>query len=753
MKKERGRLYTVLLALMLVALAFLIALLVGRVHVYEHLQDNKMGRVWITVCIACFFFVVVEILLIVFYRRGSILRRKAELTQEALRMSETEYRIAFSHNTENRVLRYDLMADTLYLRDEAGNFGAPQHVIFNASESLIKDGTISPESVEDARVFFDNMHKGLPQGQCLVKIRSFKGEYLWQECNFTFIRGEDFRPSFCVITLKNVTEQRERDVAYQQWQHMLQKIPREMMALYEYNLTQGTMEHEDGLLKDGFSEYKALDFDQSVAMYIRNCVFEEDQDICTHILNRDRLISAYYEQKSNFDLEFRSRMNETEFRWRHINVQTVKHPGSNDVCAYLLMTDIDELKRNEIDMKRRTEEDPLTHAMNRATFVENASWVYAHSPKGARHAMLILDIDNFKNVNDTFGHQEGDRLLVEIVQRIKSTIRREDVVARLGGDEFILFLANVPHVSLVEKKAQQLCNALRMKLGNEDEKTQYVSASIGIAIFPKDGLDFETLYANADAALYQSKENGKDGFVLYSEDMKDKGGRNLLTPIDKRTDTLQTVTLASQEEIPRHMLIVDDIQMNLDILREMFAQEYVVHVALSGEEGLKLMNQYATVLSIVLLDILMPGMDGFEVIRRMQANVRLRGIPVLVISSLDDVGSSLKAIKLGATDYVVRPFEPALVQVRVQAAVTKHENERIRAQNDYLLLQIDEEERFRSVLEGTGIIVSEYDAASQVFTYDDQTSDRLAGVYDHRPLWEIFRTDMVADTADALKVQ
>lgn len=126
----------------------------------------------------------------------------------------------------------------------------------------------------------------------------------------------------------------------------------------------------------------------------------------------------------------------------------------------------------------------------------------------------MLDLDNFKTVNDEMGHPEGDKLLQETGEILKNEFRTNDIVARLGGDEFLIFAPELENISLIEEKAKSICKKLNRTLTAPDGSKIETSTSVGIAIFPKDGEDDDTLYENADKALYEAKKSGKNKYKI-----------------------------------------------------------------------------------------------------------------------------------------------------------------------------------------------------------------------------------------------
>lgn len=136
--------------------------------------------------------------------------------------------------------------------------------------------------------------------------------------------------------------------------------------------------------------------------------------------------------------------------------------------------------------------------------------------KDGTHAMFMIDVDNFKSVNDLFGHPVGDKFLCDIADALRSCLRDNDFLIRMGGDEFLAFVKNIPTCSAIQKKAEELLYAVRkVRPANIDVKT---STSIGISLYPEDGTSQEALFAKADQALYRAKKSGKNQAAFASDE-------------------------------------------------------------------------------------------------------------------------------------------------------------------------------------------------------------------------------------------
>ena len=173
--------------------------------------------------------------------------------------------------------------------------------------------------------------------------------------------------------------------------------------------------------------------------------------------------------------------------------------------------------------------DRLTGVNNKLSFEENTEYMLKNAKEDERHAVILLDVDNFKGVNDNLGHAYGDRVLADIGNILRVTFNSSDCLGRIGGDEFCVLL-NIPedrqsdHMALINEKCRALCGAFHDNYTGSSGDYK-ISASIGAAVFPDDGKSFSELYRCADTALYSSKHKGKDTFTMYS-DVREEGEKN-----------------------------------------------------------------------------------------------------------------------------------------------------------------------------------------------------------------------------------
>lgn len=195
---------------------------------------------------------------------------------------------------------------------------------------------------------------------------------------------------------------------------------------------------------------------------------------------------------------------------------------SGEVQRYVwLCSDITEKKKAEEAIWRHAHFDSLTELPNRRLFLNRlARDMAAADRSGQALAVLFIDLDHFKEINDSRGHELGDRLLRETAQRITACVRQSDTVSRLGGDEFTVIMPNVSDRSLVDHRAQEILLALQQPFVLEGE-AEFVSASIGITLYPNDAGEIESLLKNADQAMYEAKDGGRNRYSYFAPAMQE----------------------------------------------------------------------------------------------------------------------------------------------------------------------------------------------------------------------------------------
>lgn len=660
--------------------------------------------------------------------------------RELHKIREQEYRLATLHN-KRTICRYDIANRTITFTSEGDSREFLPDSISDVPYGSVKNGQISEDTAQNYTAFYEDIING--KKECTAKFMKLINTWRWIEARSTTIFDNSGNPVTAVISYVDITEEQEKEAVNKKYQQMLVDRGSNTYLLFRCNLNKDSSydTKEGALFEFTPSGDENSTFIDRAREFARQCVIAEDRDRYLDFVNSDTMLASYYRGKRSDIIEFRGILPNGDIHWIRLSIELIEYPDSTDIAAYFTYEDINESKSEELEVIVRTETDPLTGIFNRKAFEAKVNESIRSSKADTTHALLMLDIDGFKLVNDVFGHGAGDQTLIDVAAQLQKVIRRDDYAGRLGGDEFVVFLTDIPNEKIAAMKAQQICELVKKNFSVEVQ----ISGSVGIALYPKDGNDFESLYKKADTTLYYVKDSGKNNFAFYHDDMTDSGEIEAREPISG--------VALKKLNIKRRMLIADDNRVNCEFLSNMFKDDFRVDVVYDGTTALTKIHHYDAALSIILLDLMMPGMDGYTVLEKMQRDAGTKGIPVVVITGSDDRETILKVISSGAADMVTKPIDLDILRIRVNSVINKVENERLRAQNSVLSMLNDEISSYQTALEQLGMAVIVNYWIHGNYLYSPSVSKMLKGNYDDRKLWMILLSDMVADTTTVQKMQ
>ena len=397
-----------------------------------------------------------------------------------------------------------------------------------------------------------------------------------------------------------------------------------MLNNHEANLTDEEAAAEVARVAKIYPVVRLLSADQVKSD--RNCLLAGDRCPCLRQSSLEAMASSdeISERLLNDGVEYRARV-------RSLTVEGEPH-------VLLMVRPIDEQEAAEEDLVYT---DVLTSVHNRRYYEEKLRSARMNA------GVAMIDLDDFRVFNDTCGHHAGDLALGAVAAAIRSGIRSTDELVRYGCDKFVAVMPNIPSDDFA-RRLRHVSDAVHTTIVPGHEHVSLTACVGGVRI------NGETVDEGVSRAVQLlSRAKAKPGTVVTD------------------SDAIETF----QSEKPS-VLIVDDSEMNRIILNEMLKDEYRVLEADNGRTALDMVDRYGDELSLVLLDIIMPGMNGFEVLGELSRRTVADSLPVIMISSEDSDDVVLRAYELGASDYINRPFNARVVRRRVSNTIRLYAKQR-----------------------------------------------------------------------------
>ncbi len=246
--------------------------------------------------------------------------------------------------------------------------------------------------------------------------------------------------------------------------------------------------------------------------FIRPRIHPDDYDIFTKSLERQNLLDNYEKGIEPKPFEYRRLQPDGSYRWVRLVLRTFREMESGDVHIFGYAFDIEKEVRDREQLLKNAQTDLFTGLYNKAT----TEMIIGEEIRKGAGILLLLDIDNFKNINDNYGHAIGDRALKQISELLVQTFRRFDIIGRTGGDEFTIYIKDTTDLSMAEERVTTMLDSLRGGVICDGKKI-VVTISVGIVLVDEKIDSFSVAYNRADSALYQVKNTGKNDYYIYPD--------------------------------------------------------------------------------------------------------------------------------------------------------------------------------------------------------------------------------------------
>lgn len=350
-------------------------------------------------------------------------------------------------------------------------------------------------------------------------------------------------------------------------------LDKDVFRAIEVNFTQNE-------LLSGFEDYEdqlgniVHDYSKMLGFMTQTAVHPEDRCEFTKYFSPLTVIDEFNAGTREISFDYRRLMPNSCYLWMRVLMVMVQDVQSGDVTGFVQIKNIDIEKRQKLELQYKAERDLLTGLYNKGTTETLISKrLHEETAEPISGALFIIDIDNFKSINDRLGHLYGDAVLSELSEGMRRIFRENDVVGRIGGDEFLVFAEGLQGDHIIKEKATAICNAFFRTYSNDCDEGYTVSSSVGIAVFPQDGSDFEVLFKCADAALYAAKAKGKNRYSFYHNDL-DISYVSTRTEIDSRGIIQKSFKDNRVEYVFRLLYGSEDTKSAIESVLELIAKTF-----------------------------------------------------------------------------------------------------------------------------------------------------------------------------------
>ena len=464
-------------------------------------QNSQFNIITFTLLTSIIFVLGILFFLVVQYFTKT--NRKTELMNDQLIENNQKIETILKL-VSDRIFEYDIETDTLIL-DAWDNY---PKVMFNHFLSHLHNYEfVSLEHEELLREKFELIINGQKEVSFDAKFPYIsKDDETWFHISMIHIQHQK-----AIGALKNSTKQMNEYNLLLQDQMFKNSVYSH--ALYMFAVHLKTKKVIISQFKGQYQSYIDYDYEKDFMRDFLEKTYEKDRHYVKQFFDYQRIQNLFLSSIQNDKIEFRFQYNH-DYQWVRFRVQFERQSDNNEVLMIAYCNDINEEKSKQIENEYKAQRDGLTGLLNRETFdhhvqryLNQQHYLYQYS------AYIILDLDNFKTINDQLGHLEGNKVLIEVAKTIETIFNKNSIAGRFGGDEFMIFIYNQVSFSIIEDKINQLLIHVRdIKVENDYR----VSCSVGVCLVNGEKTSQE-LFEKSDKALYECKNEGKDGFKIYSK--------------------------------------------------------------------------------------------------------------------------------------------------------------------------------------------------------------------------------------------
>lgn len=376
--------------------------------------------------------------------------------------------------------------------------------------AVLSKKLIYPEDIQIFCNVFNSIKQGNHKAVCELRMKTIDNTYNWYRLTLSTKQMGILSNQYAVGIFENITQQKEMSLKYLNETQFYQAILTEKSAFAHVNVTEDRCTRFGGIWNLYNELINTITYSKLIEEFINKVVHPEDRAHYLELMQRNNFIQSLENGIDKLGCEFRRIVEQNKMIWMELHVHLFKEPFTKHVLALVYITNIDAKKKQELALLHDSERDQLTNTFNKR-ITETSIRDYMKKMKEDEVGIfMILDLDNFKSINDTYGHGIGDKVLIRLSEMLTFVFERYNIIGRFGGDEFIILLKNITCKELVYSQLTRLYEFI------EAEKNPPFSCSIGLS-FIYYGDTYEQIFRQADMALYTAKNEGKGHSVFFEE--------------------------------------------------------------------------------------------------------------------------------------------------------------------------------------------------------------------------------------------
>lgn len=462
--------------------------------------------------------------------------KRLSVFEETVRMAAGQANLdylEYDYETGNADIRFALSLLPNSLADEDG-------VCHDFVRRMLEEGIVCPGYEAVLQKAFGRSNDPERKMAYEMQIKHATRGLLWVRVSVAAQKDGDW----AVSLWEDVTQEKEAARNYLNETQFYQAILSEKMAYGHIDVTEDRITRVGGMWNLYNEIIDRVTYSQLIREFIYKVVHPEDRKHYLEVMQTENFIQSFENGIDQLGCEFRRIVEQNKMVWMKLSVYLFRDPLTGHIIALLTIENIHEKKKQELMLLHDSSMDQLTNVYNRRMTETMIRTHLSHASPEELCAFVVLDIDDFKQINDQSGHPAGDRVLVWLSDRLKRSFRHEDVVGRFGGDEFIVFLTNVENRESVEKRMKEFFALLQDK-----KQEQPVFCSAGIALCQGQSTAYELLFRQADQALYRAKTIGKGRYLFYDGEafLEERRRAPTLRVMPRRRDVLTNKTEMDRE--------------------------------------------------------------------------------------------------------------------------------------------------------------------------------------------------------------